>query len=740
MSKKPIKKLADLAKEALDMSKEARMARAEKMGFDTSKKYFHGTKADIQAFDPNVLGGSTNAPSARRGFFFTNDASTASDYAGLSKTRSQLRGTADERLVSKEIDETHAALVKKYGEKFKTPDQWNRLLDGGLHLEDLDEAGIVMVPEGEPLLSKWKDVNDRYTKAMEMRNAPASSLSEQVKELSAKIKEKEQAHAKRLGVEMRRPGADWANSKTWSEEAQKSHGELVQMRKERMALTDKANKEAETIGANVLPVNLKMKNPYVHDFKGQGYRDESYNDILKKAQDAGHDSVLLRNTYDPADSKNRKLIDVSVVFDPSQIRSVNAKFDPKKKKSGNILAGGAVAALVAAGMSQEDAEAAIIKVNPNAKAVKTVEDLLRVAQEQKLLHHATTKKAIESIAKYGLEPQEGKIVQQAYGDTIKELGPRVDHYGDEVPGVSFLSDTPAGYFSKWQIELDRANGKSASIKDVQKDGGVGLFRRSDDIYRADPKGEGMGPDLNILQSENEALAGDYPHDVPHWVEPGDYFTSENQKPDYIVTGKELKQYLQKADPHYNVYADGKYPNVEGFAEQHNLPPKSSKAKKIAGAAGAATLAASNDALAADLNSPVASGMGEVASQAGHAMERFDAYTANPFRKFLNSALEGKGIIQSAREGVQAFGAEKPTTGEEVAKNFLSLSPNQNLGFPTADGGKDYPLAGPLGVAVDFAVDPTNIPMAKAVGPSMDAASSISRIIEQSLLKRGLVLP
>lgn len=161
---------------------------------------------------------------------------------------------------------------------------------------------------------------------------------------------------------------------------------------------------------------------------------------------------------------------------------------------------------------------------------------------------------------------------------------------------------------------------------------------------------------------------------------------------------------------------------------------------IAVGAGAATLAASNDALAADLNSPVASGMGEVASQAGHAMERFDAYTANPFRKFLNSALEGKGIIQSAREGVQAFGAEKPTTGEEVAKNFLSLSPNQNLGFPTADGGKDYPLAGPLGVAVDFAVDPTNIPMAKAVGPGMDAASSISRIIEQSLLKRGLVLP
>lgn len=498
----------------------------------------------------------------------------------------------------------------------------------------------------------------------------------------------------------------------------------------------------DAAGANVVPAHLGLENPMVHDLNASPVED--LGEIVDEAKSSGHDGLILKG-FDHRDEMNRVYSKgtAAVVFDKSKIRSTNAKFDPKKKGSGNILDSLgpiAVGGLVAAGMSSEDAQAVILKVNPLAKDVKTVEELLKVAQEQRLLHHATTKKAIESIAEGGLEPGVGKIVKEAYSETLDALKGWENRYGAEIPDdVAFLSDTPAGYFAKWQIEANSKTKKSVGINEIQKSGGMGLFPRDESIYRLDPQGHG-GPDGHVLQSVDESKMGDYPSTVPHWVEPGDFFTNETQRPDYIVTGKELKQYLQKADPNYNVYADGKYPNVEGFAEQHNLPPKSNKGKKVAAIAGAATLAASNDALAADLNSPVASGMGEVASQAGHAMERFDAYTSNPFRKFLNSALEGKGIIQSAREGVQAFGAEKPTTGEEVAKNFLSLSPNQNLGFPTADGGKDYPLAGPLGVAVDFAVDPTNIPMAKAVGPGMDAASSISRIIEQSLLKRGLVLP
>jgi hypothetical protein len=40
----------------LDMSQEARMRRAEEMGFDTSRPYYHGTTGDIETFDPMRAG------------------------------------------------------------------------------------------------------------------------------------------------------------------------------------------------------------------------------------------------------------------------------------------------------------------------------------------------------------------------------------------------------------------------------------------------------------------------------------------------------------------------------------------------------------------------------------------------------------------------------------------------------------------------------------------------------------
>ncbi|MCA1831234.1 MAG: hypothetical protein LC750_00540 [Actinobacteria bacterium] len=69
-------------------------------------------------------------------------------------------------------------------------------------------------------------------------------------------------------------------------------------------------------GGNIRPVLLDMQNPLVHDFRGSKYRDTSYKDIIQKAKSAGHDSVILKNTFDggPMD-------DIYVVFRPEQIRS-----------------------------------------------------------------------------------------------------------------------------------------------------------------------------------------------------------------------------------------------------------------------------------------------------------------------------------------------------------------------------------------------------------------------------------
>jgi len=63
----------------LDMSKEARMKRAEEMGFDTSTVYYHGTGAEFTAFDESEVGAGGATP-VDRGFFFDADYDAAAQY------------------------------------------------------------------------------------------------------------------------------------------------------------------------------------------------------------------------------------------------------------------------------------------------------------------------------------------------------------------------------------------------------------------------------------------------------------------------------------------------------------------------------------------------------------------------------------------------------------------------------------------------------------------------------------
>lgn len=70
-------KLAGL-KKALDMSKQARMQRARDMGFDTDTVYYHGTRHDIEAFDPDMIGEQHDfLRDDDPGTFFTTNAESA---------------------------------------------------------------------------------------------------------------------------------------------------------------------------------------------------------------------------------------------------------------------------------------------------------------------------------------------------------------------------------------------------------------------------------------------------------------------------------------------------------------------------------------------------------------------------------------------------------------------------------------------------------------------------------------
>ena len=104
--------------------------------------------------------------------------------------------------------------------------------------------------------------------------------------------------------------------------------------------------EESNSGANVMPVALRYKNPMYYDFKGSAYRDQTYADLVKEAKAKGHDALILQNTYDPG-AGTAKLIDVGVVFEPNQVRSKFAKFDPANINSPDLLAAGVPLGLLA---------------------------------------------------------------------------------------------------------------------------------------------------------------------------------------------------------------------------------------------------------------------------------------------------------------------------------------------------------------------------------------------------------
>lgn len=66
----------------LDMSQEARMARAREMGFDTGQTWYHATPAEkIEEFKPELIGSHTDAGHLASGFYFADSPSEAAYYA-----------------------------------------------------------------------------------------------------------------------------------------------------------------------------------------------------------------------------------------------------------------------------------------------------------------------------------------------------------------------------------------------------------------------------------------------------------------------------------------------------------------------------------------------------------------------------------------------------------------------------------------------------------------------------------
>ena len=275
----------------------ARLDRAAQQGFNIDA--FHGTKGDISAFDPGLMGSTTGAPSARKGFFFSADPETASAYA---------READPVELGRISQDEFDARIKKMRNRQSEASDEVGEL-EGKIH----NMIGIPIIKKGIADL----DVELKTWMTAE-RASPGKG--------DALLRERElMVDALNEGYEKTEEYADlyFPEYKLLSAEVDVLEGRI-----------DRG--EVGHAGDNIMPVKLKLQNPLEHDFSNESYREVSYHDLLEQAQREGRDGAIFRNTYDGGD-----LTDIYVVFDPSQIRSRYAMFDPEKSASGEVIAGAA---------------------------------------------------------------------------------------------------------------------------------------------------------------------------------------------------------------------------------------------------------------------------------------------------------------------------------------------------------------------------------------------------------------
>lgn len=322
---------------ALDEVYGDRAKRAKDMGFG-DKTWYHGSTVDIPAFKNEAKGLSTGAQSAKRGFFFAEDPSTASDYADLAREKGVIR--EGDNVTTKWMSDTY-----QEPEKLGYSDYGNKRHElWALQDSALREA------ERKKSLAYWqkaKEENaDWLVKSAERSGQSVddfiASKTARIQEpiplaTPAQIAEAEAAYYQSL--------KDFAKGNE-PHYAQKILGIDLEGAKgnERQAILDaiKYGEDFNTsTGQNVLPVKLRPGKGKIlaKDYADSGYRDESYANLMQKAQDRGNSGVLFKNTYDAADPYNKVLQNIAAVFEPNQIRSTNAAFDPRFKDSDLLLAG-----------------------------------------------------------------------------------------------------------------------------------------------------------------------------------------------------------------------------------------------------------------------------------------------------------------------------------------------------------------------------------------------------------------
>ncbi|NBU34890.1 hypothetical protein EBS40_09795, partial [bacterium] len=332
------------------------LARSHQQGYEHG--WYHGTTGDIERFRKDLLGESTGAESAKKGFFFARDpqnppAHMLTKAPSDSKSIELLRrlGIPEDQIAKlntvsmaghgAETASGYSLLggSREYKEAMRKSNaalKKGNLTEYSRELEKAEDIALSEQRYRQRLVARFGEARDEMLDSIQKAIYSKQLPQNEAEELDKKVKElmpygwytnysPEQIKALKKEI------TDLAGEKQ-AESALNKLDKFMSVRNESQ-LADKT-----LGGSNVMPVALRYKNPLIYDFQGSTYRDTTYSDLVDQAIRQGNDALILKNTYDPGASR-AQLVDVGVVFNPNQIRSKFAAFDPARMKESDILAG-----------------------------------------------------------------------------------------------------------------------------------------------------------------------------------------------------------------------------------------------------------------------------------------------------------------------------------------------------------------------------------------------------------------
>lgn len=239
-------------------------------GFRTGRpvkvEVYHGSDRPVTGFDPLKLGDNTGARSASMGFFFAGRQSTSQAY---------LRPNKESVTITPE-----KALAMPRARLGELIDGWQTQSMSGDFVYDWINEILVEELGARPIKNNPTEGGDGMPDRGSLTKWVKTAPKEAIRSLVTAINAYDQQYP--------------LTEDPWSEDG-----------------------GAEGMGS-VSRYVVDLVNPYVHDYKGEGYRDVPYAEVIAKAKADGHDGVILMNTRDPGPEVDN----IFVVFDPGQ-----AQFD-----------------------------------------------------------------------------------------------------------------------------------------------------------------------------------------------------------------------------------------------------------------------------------------------------------------------------------------------------------------------------------------------------------------------------